>query len=104
MRQGTDWVIELINLPQDRGMPVSLSIRDQPVYKSDGINDKDVSAKVEFPITENYGGDYAFNLKIPVMGADINKSFSSNEGRFVKMEFTPRGLSVAQATGPNAFH
>lgn len=49
------------------------------------------------------GGDYVFNLKIPVMGADIDKTFSSNEGLYVKMEFLPRGLSIAQATAPNAF-
>jgi hypothetical protein len=50
-----DWEIDLINLPQDRGCPVSLTIREQEIFKSDGASDRDVTAHVSFPITENYG-------------------------------------------------
>lgn len=96
-------------------MPVSLAVNGQIVFQSDGASDKDVSSTASFPV-EGYGsyflkystnqmkgGKYNFNLKIPVMGADINKTFDSSEGLFVKMEFLPKGLSIAQATAANAF-
>eukprot|EP01126_Amoeba_proteus_P064555 TRINITY_DN9059_c0_g3_i1.p1 TRINITY_DN9059_c0_g3~~TRINITY_DN9059_c0_g3_i1.p1 ORF type:complete len:175 (-),score=26.23 TRINITY_DN9059_c0_g3_i1:156-680(-) len=98
----TGWEITLGNLPQDRGMPVELHIRGSLAYKSDGSSDTDVSANITSLLdpTEKYGGTYAFNLKIPVMGADINKKFDTDGGLYLKFEFKPQGLAIVQSPTP----
>jgi hypothetical protein len=67
-----------------------------------------VSSKLEIDVPEDYSahGDYSFNLQIPSMGYDVNKTFNTSAGLSVLFEFqtSSLSLSVIQARSNSQLH
>jgi len=97
-RPKTDgWVISIRNLPQDPGQNVSVEVNGQIVYQGNGGGD--ATADFTAPITGT-GTNNKIVLKVPVMGAVVDRTYSAAEGCFVKFEFTGKGLAMNQQSNP----
>eukprot|EP01102_Stenamoeba_stenopodia_P010176 TRINITY_DN3038_c0_g1_i1.p1 TRINITY_DN3038_c0_g1~~TRINITY_DN3038_c0_g1_i1.p1 ORF type:complete len:129 (-),score=37.97 TRINITY_DN3038_c0_g1_i1:107-493(-) len=93
------WNITLSGFPTDPGAPVELLINGTVVFtsKADG---SDVNENFTAEIA-GFSGKNDVTLKVGALeGCVVNKKLSSNDGVFLKFEFTPKGLAFVQRTQP----